>query len=150
MSFCFSLFVATSTFARWSFQCFWAFQSSFNLFLWSWVKFVHQRICKFTSLIHIESEYICDVYFYWYSIKYYGFQIFVFFLPCIGCVFNIMHTDTQKYLGEMYCKIPLRYKAPKYFLNHYDKFWIVKTTRSINVFISINCSDGSNTCRKFV
>ena len=79
LSFCFSLFVATSTFARWSFQCFWAFQSSFNLFLWSWVKFVHQRICKFTSLIHIESEYICDVYFYWCSIKYYGFQIFILF-----------------------------------------------------------------------
>ena len=94
LSFCFSLFVATSTFARWSFQCFWAFQSSFNLFLWSWVKFVHQRICKFTSLIHIESEYICDVYFYWYSIKYYSFQIFILFLSYIGCVFNIIHADT--------------------------------------------------------
>ena len=93
LSFCFSLFVTISTFARWSFQCFWAFQSSFNLFLWSWVKFVHQRICKFTSLIHIESEYICDVYFYWCSIKYYGFQIFILFLPYIGCVFNFMHAD---------------------------------------------------------
>ena len=78
LSFCFSLFVlhpqscsmVLSMLLGFSVLSIHSFEVEWNLYIKG---FANLR------LIHMESEYICNVYFYWCSIKYYGFQIFILF-----------------------------------------------------------------------